>query len=101
MRYLTLEQCKAHAYIDHNEDDALVELYATAAEDSIENYLECPLSDFEESPGVLPSSLTSAMLLFFATLYANREGFSTMASQPSASILALVSKYKRYGRQSG
>jgi hypothetical protein len=96
MKYLTLEQCKKHVYVEHNEDDALIELYAGAAEDGVANYLECSLSELEVD-GVLPGAITSAMLLFFGTLYANREGFSTMASQPSASIIALLKPYKRYG----
>ena len=95
MRYLTLELCKKHVYVDHDEDDELIELYAAAAEDSIENYLEQPLSNIEEN-GALPSAVREAMLLFFGTLYNNREGFSTMQSQPTAHIKALISKYKNY-----
>lgn len=96
MRYLTLELCKQHVYVCHNEDDALIELYAAAAEDGVENYLECELTSLEKD-GKLPQAIISAMLLFFGSLYANREGFSTMASQPSASIVALLNKYKAYG----
>lgn len=96
MRYLTLELCKNQIYVDHGEDDNLIELYATSAENSIENYLNRPLSTLEKD-GVLPSDIISAMLLFFASLYANREGFSTLQSRPSASIIALVKPYKNYG----
>lgn len=96
MRYLTLEMCKKQVYVDHNEDDELIELQATAAEDSIELHLGCNLEDVA-SNGRLPSAILQAMLLFFASLYANREGFSTMASQPTASMIALLQPYKRYG----
>jgi hypothetical protein len=96
MRYLTLEMCKHHVYVDHNEDDALIELYATAAENGVENYLECELSSLEKN-GELPQEIVAAMLMFFGSLYANREGFSTIASQPSASIMALLRKHKAYG----
>lgn len=96
MRYLTLEQCKQHVYVDQGEDDGLIELYATAAEYSVENYLERDLSELEED-GALPADIVSAMLLFFGSLYGNREGFTTMNVQPSASIIALLRKRKSYG----
>lgn len=98
MRYLTLEQCKKHVYVEHNEDDALIETYATAAEQAVENYLEKPL---EEVVNKNREAITSAMLLFFGSLYANREGFTTMNTQPTAAIVALLKPYKRYGNLGG
>lgn len=96
MRYLTLEMCKKQVYVDHDEDDAMIELQATAAEDVIEQNLNRKLEDVTVD-GKLPSAITQAMLLFFGALYANREGFSTVASQPTASMIALLQPYKRYG----
>ena len=96
MRYLTLDICKMQVYVDHNEDDALIEMQATAAEDIIEQNLNRPLEDVVID-GKLPSAILQAMLLFFASLYANREGFSTLQSQPTASMLALIQPYKKYG----
>lgn len=96
MRYLTLEMCKAQAYVDHSEDDAMIELQATAAEDIIEQNLNRKLEDIAVD-GKLPSAIIQAMLLFFGALYANREGFSTIQSQPTASMIALLQPYKRYG----
>lgn len=96
MRFLTLEQCKQHVYVSHNEDDALIELYASSAENAIENYLNVDL-EYEYDADTMPADILSAMLLFFGSLYANREGFTTMNTQPSASILALVNPYKNYG----
>lgn len=82
-------------YVDHNEDDALIEMQATAAEDIIEQNLNCPLEEIAKD-GKLPSAVLQAMLLFFASLYANREGFSTLPSQPTASMIALIQPYKKY-----
>lgn len=96
MRYLTLEMCKRQVYVEHNEDDAMIELQATAAEDVIEQNLNRKLEDVAVD-GKLPSAIMQAILLFFGALYANREGFSTMASQPTASMVALIQPYKRYG----
>lgn len=98
MRYLTLELCKHHAYIDHSEDDNLVEIYASAAENAVENYLECPLAS-KEVDGKLPEDLLNAMLLLFGSLYANREGITTMTTQPNAAIAALLKPHKSYGTQ--
>lgn len=91
MEYLTLEQCKKHLVVEHNEDDALIELYAGSAENSVANYLECSLSELEVD-GVLPDAITSAMLMLLASHYNYREGFKL-----SASIIALLKPYKRYG----
>jgi uncharacterized phage protein (predicted DNA packaging) len=99
MRYLTLEQCKKHEYVEHNEDDALIESYACAAEQAVENYLEEPLEQVINEKN--REAIISAMLLFFGSLYANREGFTTMNTQPTAAILALLKPYKRYGNLGG
>lgn len=96
MRFLTLEQCKKHVYIDHDEDDVLIELYASSAENAIENYLNVDL-EYEYDADTMPADILSAMLLFFGSLFNNREGFTTMNTQPNASILALVKPYKNYG----
>lgn len=99
MRYLTLEQCKKHVYVEHNEDDFLIETYAAAAEQAVENYLEEPLEEVVTDKN--REAITSAMLLFFGSLYANREGFTTMNTQPTAAIVALLKPYKRYGNLGG
>lgn len=96
MRYLTLDICKKHSYIEHDLDDKIVELYANAAERVVENYLECPLAEFEKD-GNLPEDIINGMLLCFGSLYANREGFSTLPSHPTASALVLLNPYKTYG----
>ena len=88
--------CKKQVYVDYDEDDAMIELQAAAAEDVIEQNLNRKLEDVAVD-GKLPSAIMQAMLLFFGALYANREGFSTMASQPTASMIALLQPYKRYG----
>jgi hypothetical protein len=41
------------------------------------------------------------MLLFFGSMYANREGFTTMNTQPTAAIMALLNPYKSYGNLRG
>ena len=96
MRYLTLELCKSQAVVEHNEDDALIELKATAAENFIERQINRPLAELEVD-GELPADLIDAMLLFFTSSYNNREGFSTMNVQPVPSLIALIQPFKKYG----
>lgn len=99
MRFLTLEQCKRHVYVEHDEDDNLIELYATSAEQAVENYLEQPLEEVITDKN--REAIVSAMLLFFGSMYANREGFTTMNTQPTAAIMALLNPYKSYGNLRG
>lgn len=93
--------CKAQAVVEHDADDALIEQKATAAERAVEHYIECPLEDYVDKDGKLPEDIIEGMLLFFASLYANREGFSTMSSHATASMTALLKPYKTYGIKRG
>ena len=96
MRFLTLEECKRHLVVDHNEHDAQIIAMATTAEDAIENELN---RDLENDYEVLPSPIKSAMLLYLGSLYNNREGFSTLKSEPTAQMRSLIQYYKNYGNQ--
>lgn len=96
MRYITLEQCKQQGVIEHNEDDAMIELQANAAERAVENYLDRPLEELVREDGTLPEDVVQGILLFFASLYAQREGVTSFASQPSAALVALLKPYKSY-----
>lgn len=101
MRYLTLDLCKKHVYVEHNEDDAYIEQAAEAAETAVENYLQCPLTTYEDAAGELPRAIVQGMLLFFGSLYANREAFTSLNVNTHTSILALLNPYIRYGYCSG
>lgn len=97
MRYLTLELCKQHLVVDHDEDDELIRLYASSVENNIEHQIERSLSELEDENGKLPADLIAVMLLFLGSLYANREGLSTLSVKPTASIIALIQPFKTYG----
>lgn len=96
MRFLTLEECKRHLVVDHDEHDAMIADMAKAAEYAIENELN---RDLENDYEVLPSPIKSAMLLYLGSLYNNREGFSTLTSEPTAQMRSLIQYYKNYGNQ--
>ena len=97
MRYLTLELCKAQAIIEHNEDDMLITQMAEAAELAVENYLQCPLEEYEDADGRLPADIMQGMMLFFASEYNQREAFTSFNVNTHASILALLNPRIRYG----
>lgn len=96
MRYITLLDCKNHVYVEHDEDDVYISQAATAAERAVENYLQCPLEEYA-TDGILPADIKHGILLFFGSLYAHREAFSSFTSHEQPAILALLNPYKRYG----
>jgi len=61
---------KQHLYVNHTNDDALIEVYADAAETAISNYLH---KDYEETNKVHEQ----AKLLLIGNFYANRESVIT------------------------
>lgn len=96
MRYLTLEMCKKHVYVEHDEDNDYIEQAAEAAEQAVENYLQSPLEDYADDSGAIPRAIIHGMLLFFGSLYASREAFTGFGVNTHPSILALLNPYKRY-----
>lgn len=100
MRYLTLELCKAHLVVSHDEDDQLIETYATSAENNIEHALECPLEDYEVD-GKLPEDLVAAMLFRLSALYDSRIGMTAIGTKLNPNIIALIQPYKTYGYRRG
>lgn len=100
MKYLTLEQCKRHLVVEHNEDDSEIAQMADSAEETVENYLQCPLEEYERADGSLPASLIRGMLLLVGAFYDNRNAFTSFNVQAHESILALLNPYIRYGYSS-
>lgn len=88
--------CKADAVVEHNEDDALIIQKADSAEIVVENYLQCPLSEYEDENGNLPAPIIQGMRMFFVSLYDNRSAFTALNVNTHASILALLNPYICY-----
>jgi uncharacterized phage protein (predicted DNA packaging) len=68
---VTLEEAKAHVYVYHNDDDALIEIYRKAAEAAVKTYLQG--FDFDTLEP-LPEQFKLACLLLIGNSYKNREG---------------------------
>ena len=81
--YLTVQDCKRHLIIDHNDDDLYLADLITVAEDAVRRDLNLySLKEIENSVGMLPACVTQAMLLLIGTLYANRESISYGSPHP-------------------
>jgi uncharacterized phage protein (predicted DNA packaging) len=69
MPALDLADIKAHLNITDDADDALLTEKIAVAEDWVEHFLGCELSDFDEVPG----GVREAIRQLVAHLYENRE----------------------------
>lgn len=91
MKYLTLEEIKAHTRIDMDVEDNLLEMYGESAEESVMNYLGKTLEDFEveteDEEGEthtelhIPTPIRHATMMLAAHFYAHREPAGTVNVQ--------------------
>lgn len=74
---IDLETIKSHLRVDGDAEDAMIELYAEAAEQIASNYMGRNIVPSETSSDpdavVLDGSIKAAILLIVGHLYANRE----------------------------
>ena len=96
--YLTISDVKRHLYIDHSDDDKLIADLITVAEDAVRRDLNLySLKEIEDCTGMLPASVTQAMLLLIGSMYNNREAiaYGTPHEVPLA-YSYLISLYRNY-----
>lgn len=90
---------KKHLRIDWADDDAIIEVYQTAAEDIVMEYINRPVYAAGDSPVPddpyameLTPSITAAILLLIGEMYDNREPdrryFGAMLPRAVRSLLA-------------
>lgn len=82
---MDLALIKQHLYIEHDEDDSILAMYASAAEKAITNYLQ---KDYDETNKIHEQS----KLLLIGNFYANREASisGTMISEVPYGISFLL-----------
>lgn len=83
----TLVEAKEHLRVDHNDDDALIEIYSDAAVGRVLQY--CNISLVPDSPGATAAFKAAAMLAL-GELYQNREPVLTDGS----AISNLINPYR-------
>lgn len=97
--YITLEQAKKHLLVDDGfkEDDVYIGDLIKVSEDSVQQHLDISLSDLEDGDGLLPSSVSHAILLMIGNLYTSREpvSYGTVMKVPY-SYEYLLGLYKHY-----
>jgi len=74
---VTLEEARQHLAMDHNEDDALIALYISAASNAVMNYITAGTEEVFDSSssisGPTPAVVRAATLLLIGDFYKNRE----------------------------
>jgi len=78
MRFLDLDTIKQHLNLDldFTGDDSILEVYADAAEKSVENFIDCDLEETLDQEGLLPKPLLCSILLMIGDLYTVRQTIS-------------------------
>lgn len=76
MRWMTLEQIKAHSRIDFDVDDTLLELYADAAETTVLNVCNTSYEAIMAKYGEMPAPIQQATLMLIDHSYQQRSPVS-------------------------
>lgn len=79
MKWTTLDFIKTHSRIDDDCDDTLLEVYACAAEEAIENLTGRTNSEFRMIYGDVPDGVKVATAMLTEHFYTNRSPISPMA----------------------
>ena len=72
MKWLTLEWIKQHSRIDFNCEDELLEIYGSAAEDTVLNLIARDYTEVIETYGEVPKPLFVASLMLVEVSYTQR-----------------------------
>ena len=90
MKWLTVEYIKQHSRIDYDCEDALLQLYGVAAEETVMNIIGRDYDDIVENFGTeempIPAAIIQATLILVDTSYMQRTAVSPqqMSSVPYA-----------------
>lgn len=97
MKFLTLDHIRQQLRIDQTgEEDAVLELYGSAAEDTVLNICNRTIDDVIETYGGVPDAMRQATLMLVGQSYMNREPSSmqNMSAVPYSFDL-LIKPYMR------
>lgn len=77
MKYLTIDMIRSHSRIDFDCDDAMLTLYADAAEEVTLKMLQKSYDDLIDEYGEVPKPVIQATLFLVDNSYNNRSPAST------------------------
>ena len=95
MEITTLDECKAHARIELDEEDAILETYAEGAEEMAQHIMGRDFSSLYAEYGKMPNMVKQAVWMLFAVFATNRTP-ATMQNYylvPYGNIDALLQPY--------
>lgn len=96
MKYLTTEHIRQHLRIDAVDEDAVLDLYGSAAEDTVLNLCNRTIDDVIANYGGVPDPIRQATLLLVGISYQHREPASTQnVSQIPYAFDILLKPYMR------
>ena len=95
MKWLTLDYIKQHSRIDYDCEDALLELYGAAAEDTVLNYLNRTFQDMLEAYGDVPMAIRQATLMLVDVSYQHRSPVTPTNVSLVPTFYILVKPYMR------
>ncbi len=72
MKWLTIEWIKSHSRIEYDCEDALLELYGEAAEETVLNITGRSYDDFLSEYGEVPKAVVQASLMLVDVSYSQR-----------------------------
>ena len=102
MKWLTLDYIKQHSRIDYDCEDALLELYGAAAEDTVLNYLNRSYQDVLSAYGDVPVAILHATLMLVDVSYQHRSPVTpTNVSVVPYTFDILLKPYMRLSSQDG
>lgn len=77
MKFLTLQNIKAHSRIDYDCEDSLLELYGEAAEDTLLNHIGMTYEQVIAKYTTVPMPLVQAALMLVDVSYQHRNPVSS------------------------
>lgn len=73
MDVITIDEIKAHARIEIDDEDEILELYGDSAEAMVCNIMNRDFATLEDEYGEVPAPVKHAILMLVAHSYAQRE----------------------------
>lgn len=76
MKWLTIDYIKQHSRLDFSDEDSVLDLYGSAAEETVLNYLNRTYQELLEQYGEVPAPIRQATLLLVDHSYTQRSPVS-------------------------
>ena len=95
MKWLTIDYIKQHSRLDYSDEDSVLDLYGSAAEETVLNLLNRTYQELLEQYGEVPAPIRQATLLLVDSSYENRGKESTQKTNENSAFTLLLKPYMR------